>query len=99
MELDFPAVDPKHVQVVFENPRVRVLKVTIESFDRTQRHFHPAGVGVYLTDHDLRNTDDQGRVTEVRGQAGEAKWIDPVTHVTENLSSRHVELIFVQVKS
>jgi len=100
MDLDFAKVDPEHVKVELENERVRVLRVTLESFDRTRLHLHRTGVGVFLTDHDLKNFETNGEASEIRGRAGDVLWFGrPVTHITENLSSRHMELVFVELKS
>ena len=98
MDPDFAKVDPAHVKVEYENERVRVLRVTLESFDRTREHLHARGIGVFLTDYDLRNTEPSGRSEELRGRTGQVVWFEPVVHTTENLSSRHMELIFVELK-
>lgn len=98
MTTDFAKVDPRHVKVVLENDRVRVLRATLESFDRTATHLHPRGVGVFLTDFDLKNTEPTGKVEEVRGRVGDVAWFEPVLHTTENLSSRHMELVMVELK-
>jgi len=95
---DFAKADPKRVTVLFENDRVRILRVVLGSFDRTEPHVHPRGVGLFLTDFDLENIDHAGRRDESRGLAGDYRWYDPVLHTTKNLSSREMRLLMIELK-
>ena len=53
-------VDPKHYKVVFENERVRVLKIHYGPHEKSVMHSHPDGVVTFLTDERVKFTMQVG---------------------------------------
>ena len=54
-------VDSKHYRVDFENARVRVLRITYGSHEKSPMHFHPSSVAVFLTDGHVKFTYPGGK--------------------------------------
>jgi hypothetical protein len=67
--------------------------------EKSQMHTHPAMVAIFLKDHHSRYLYSDGTAEEIRGKAGEAKYIDAWEYNPENLSDRPFELIAVELKS
>jgi len=85
-KLDPVAVDSKHYKVVFENDRVRVLRVHYEAHEKGATHEHVLNrVVLYLNDQPGAKADD------VRTGAA-------VTHAEENASDGPADRIAVELK-
>jgi hypothetical protein len=54
-------------------------------------HRHPALVAIFLTDQHSRHTYSDGTIEEIRGKAGEVRYIDAWEHDPENLSDKPFE--------
>lgn len=91
-------VDSAHYKVEFENDHVRVLRITYGPNERSVMHWHPAGVGVSLTDQRVRITLPDGQTAEVETRAGEVIWAEAGSHLPENLRDQPMELIRVELK-
>ena len=91
-------VDPIHYAVELENERVRVLRKRYGPGEKSVMHGHPAGLAVFLTDHQSRFTYPDGRVEDMSAQAGTIRWLDGFEHAVESLSDRPFELIIVELK-
>lgn len=99
MKADPVQVDPKHYEIVAENERVRVLRVSFGPHEISPMHSHPRAVIVHLTDHHSKNTDSAGESTEMRARSGDVQWIEATDHLSENLSPRPMKLIMIELKS
>ena len=85
-KLDPVAVDPKHYQVEFENPQVRVLRIHYGPHENGAMHEHILNrVVCYLTDH--ANT-----------KTGDVRMAGAATHTEENALDHPVERIAVELK-
>ena len=91
-------VDPAHHKVELENAHVRVLRVTLDPGAKTAVHEHPAAVVTYLTDAETRVIPVGGKPNETPRQAKDVIAIEPTRHTVENLGSKRVELILVELK-
>jgi quercetin dioxygenase-like cupin family protein len=91
--------DPKHCKLEFENEKVRVLRIRFGPKERSEMHTHPPMVAIFLTDQRSRHTYSDGTSEEMKGKAGEVRYIDAWEHRPENLSDRAFELIAVELKS
>lgn len=91
-------VDPSHYKVELENDRVRVLRISYGSGEKSVMHGHPALVGVFLTDAHFRFTYPDGKTEDIEGKAGQALFFDAFVHNPENLSDRPFEAIAVELK-
>ena len=96
--LDPVQVDPAHHKVVFENDRVRVLRVKFKAKDKTKQHEHPNGVAIYLTDTKAKFTLGDGKTREGGGNRGEITWAAAENHSVENTSGKPADIILVELK-
>ncbi len=92
-------VDPKHYSVEFENDKVRVLRIKYGPGEKSVMHGHPALIGVFLTDGQVRFTYPDGKTEDVTTKAGQVMHFDAVEHDPENLSSKPFEVIGIELKS
>ena len=98
MSKDPVKADPKHYKVEFENEKVRVLRVSYGSREKSVMHGHPNAVAVFLADAQAKFTYPDGKKENIKMKAGQAAWFPPVEHLPENTSSKSIELIFVELK-
>ena len=89
--------DPDLYSVVFENPRVRVLRYHDRPGDRTEPHRHPDSVMITASDFTrrLRHGDQSMDVTLA---AGEVRWLDAQEHYGENIGDTDTVTFFVELK-
>src|SRR5215210_2838940 len=83
---DAVKVDPKHYSVLFENDKVRVLKIHYGPHETSKPHSHPDGVVTFLTDQDANFLLGDGKVVRSKGKAGTAQWVSAADHTPTNLS-------------
>ena len=96
--LDPVKVDPAHHKVIFENDRVRVLRVNFKAHDKTKQHEHPNGVAIYVTDAKAKFTLADGKTREGGGERGGATWAAAEKHTVENTGAKPAEIILVELK-
>jgi len=96
--LDPVKLDPTRHKIVFENDRVRVLKVNLKAHDKTAQHEHPNGVAIYLTATRAKFTLADGKTRMGGGKRGEAVWAAAEKHSVENLAAAPAEVILVELK-
>jgi quercetin dioxygenase-like cupin family protein len=92
------AVNPKIVTVVFENERVRVLRVHFGPHDRLELHSHPALVVLSMTNGSRRVYSADGSHRDTSATPGEVQWREPSTHAVENLIDDPSENIEIELK-
>lgn len=98
LALDPVAVDPAHHKVLFENDRVRVLRIKFKLHDKTRQHEHPNGVAIYLTDTKAKFTLADGKTREGGGKRGEITWAPAEKHIVANTNTRPADIILVELK-
>ena len=96
--LDPVKVDPTRHKVVFENDRVRVLRVRFKAHDKTKQHEHPNGVAVYLTDVKAKFTLADGKTREGGGKRGDVTWAVAEKHSVQNMTAKPADIILVELK-
>lgn len=96
--LDPVKVDPTRHKVVFENDRVRVLRVNFKAHDKTKEHEHPNGVAIYLTDVKAKFTLADGKTREGGGKRGEITWAAAEKHSVQNMTAKPADIILVELK-
>jgi beta-alanine degradation protein BauB len=86
----------KHLTVLAEDQKVRVLRYTPSKGDKTPMHSHPSAVVYVLKGGRVKYTlpDGTTRITELK--TGEALIRPPVTHSDEALDA--IETILVEIK-
>jgi quercetin dioxygenase-like cupin family protein len=95
---DAVEVDPDHYSVVFENEKVRVIRIAYGPGEKSVMHYHPAGVAVFLTDAHVKFILPDGESAEMQAKAGETAWTEAGSHQPENVSDEALELIQVEMK-
>jgi len=91
-------VDSKHYKVLFENDRVRVLRIHYAPGDKSPMHQHPDSVAVFLNDQRAKFTYPDGKSEETSAKAGEAKWTPAGAHEPENVGDKPLEVVLVELK-
>ena len=91
-------VEPKHYMLQFQNEHVEVVYIHYGAHETSVLHAHPAGVVVNLTGGHLRLIDQNGKVQELYGKAGEARWFPPFKHRVENLGDTAYNGIYIGIK-
>ena len=86
----------KHLKVLAEDEKVRVLKYTPEAGNKTPMHSHPFTVVYVIKGGKIRITMPDGSVTDGELKTGAALLRPPVTHADEALDD--LEVILVEIK-
>ena len=91
------ATNPELYSVVFENPRVRVLRYHDRPGDQTLPHHHPDSVMTTMSSfhRQLIHGDQSAHVTL---PAGEIRWLDAQEHSGQNIGSTDTVTLFVELK-
>ena len=99
LALDAVQVEPTRFKVVFENDRVRVVRLRFGPRERGVMVSHPPRVLVTLTDVSVKLLFADGRTDERGAPAGVAAWLDTETLQTENARTEPLEVVLVEPKS
>jgi uncharacterized RmlC-like cupin family protein len=100
----FGALDPVRLapdmyKVVIDNPQVRVLHVRVGPNRSVPFHEHGLNrVVVFMTDANLKVTDEGGNATALTAKAGEVRWGGTAKHAEENLATGEFEVVVVELK-
>ena len=78
--LDPTIVAPEEFVTVFENERVRAVRVTVVDGGMPARHSHPDRLVVFLTQCTWLETADDGSVVEEAYAVGSVSWQQAVIH-------------------
>lgn len=98
-KLDPVAVAPSNYSVVEDRPQARIIRARIGPRQRVPMHEHgPNRVVVFLTDANLRVTDEAGVVSTLQTKAGEVRWSGAAKHREENLAAQPFEVIAIELK-
>jgi quercetin dioxygenase-like cupin family protein len=90
--------NPDVYRLVFENPSVRVLRVTVKSGATTKMHEHPDNVVVALSNAKVKFTGADGKSVEAALKADEAIWSPAEKHSGQNLENTPAEVVLVELK-
>lgn len=97
--LDAVGIEPTRFKVVFENERVRVVRLHFGPRERGVMVSHPPRVLVTLTEVSVKLLFADGRTDERGAPAGVAAWLDSETLQTENTRTEPLEVVLVEPKS
>jgi quercetin dioxygenase-like cupin family protein len=86
----------KHLRVLAEDGKVRVLKYTPEIGDKTPVHSHPSTVLYIVKGGRVRITMPDGSTADAALKTGDALLRPPVTHADEALDD--LEVILIELK-
>jgi quercetin dioxygenase-like cupin family protein len=98
-EQDPVTVNAKTIVVKLDNPRVRVLDVTLKPGEKEKTHSHPAYVVYIIEGGKVRNHAADGTVAETELKTGDVLYRDPLTHWAENIGNTTIRLVLVELKN
>jgi quercetin dioxygenase-like cupin family protein len=90
---DMAKVAPNNVKVLLDNDNVRVLEVQFKAGDKLPMHSHPNHVLYAMINGKVKTTLADGKVVDTEVKAGEARWVDKVTHANEAVTDGHVLIV------
>jgi hypothetical protein len=97
--LDPVKVAPRHYEVLFDNPQVRVLRATYGAHEKGALHQHDRDrVTVYLTASEMHVTSADGKAQTLTTKPGQVGWGTVAKHREENVSDHPFEVIAVELK-
>jgi hypothetical protein len=99
LALDAVQIEPTRFKIVFENDRVRVVRLRFGPRERGVMVSHPPRVLVTLTEVSVKLLFADGRTDERGAPAGVAAWLDTETLQTENARTEPLEVVLVEPKS
>lgn len=92
-------VAPKTHKVLLENDQVRVLDIRVAPGQKVPMHSHPGYVVYALTPYKVKFTSPDGKSAIVEGKAGEATWRDAETHAPENVGTKELHVLNIELKA
>jgi quercetin dioxygenase-like cupin family protein len=96
---DAVKVDPAHYKVVFENPSVRVLKISYPVGAKSQMHQHPDAIVIPLGASRVRFTTPDGKSEEMDMASETPMYTPAVTHSPANVGTGPIDALLVEFKS
>lgn len=94
---DLAAVAPKAAKVVYEDARIRVVRLRIEPNEALPTHDRPRRVIIPLRTSVVKSTRPDGRTGPSRSTVGQAGWGEPGMRSLVNLADP-VDNIIVELK-
>jgi len=95
---DALAEDPKHVTLVLETDRVRVLRTRVAPGDSTPMHGHGERVTVILSGGRMKTTGEDGTSRETDMAKGDVGIASPTRHTAANVAKTLHDAITVELK-
>ncbi len=79
-------IDPEHYKIDFENEKVRVVRISLRSEEKSLQHEDPEGIMVCPKECHIRFTRGNGKVQDVHLAAGESRWVYDDSRFESNLA-------------
>lgn len=95
---DAVTIAPALHEVIFENDRLRVLKVTVKPGDTAEVHWHPENINYILAPGKLRFTKPDGSTVDVDLIDGQVTSSPESSHAVENIGDTEVQTVQVELK-
>jgi beta-alanine degradation protein BauB len=95
---DIVKVAPEKCKVLLENDRLRVVQVVNEPGGKVGMHSHPPYVVYALTSSKEKLTLPNGKTDVHDLKAGQALWSDGVTHRGENIGTKEIRVLLIELK-
>lgn len=87
----------KHLRILAQDEKVRVLKYTPNKGDKTPIHSHPSTVLYVIKGGGVRITMPDGKITDAQLKTGDALLRPAVTHADEALDD--LEVVLIEIKN
>lgn len=88
----------KPPEILLENERVRVLRVSFKPGDKAAMHSHPDYVTYTTKGGELKMVSPSGSTETMPFEAGKAMYFNAESHEVENAGGSEVETIVVEIK-
>ena len=95
---DAVKIAPHMHSVIFENDKIRVLKVHVKPGDRAEMHSHPENMNYVLKGGKLRFIKPDGTHVDIELSNGQVTYSSGGSHIAENHSNDTVETVQVEFK-
>jgi quercetin dioxygenase-like cupin family protein len=95
---DIVVIAPQQHKVLFENDRIRMLKVSVKPGDKVAMHRNPENVNYILKAGTLRLISADGTVQDVELTEGQAIPAPVGSHAVENIGDTEVQTIGIELK-
>jgi quercetin dioxygenase-like cupin family protein len=95
---DIIKIAPGQHHVLFENDRIRMLKVTVKPGEKVPTHTNPENVNYVLKAGTLRLTGADGSIQNVELREGQVIPAPVGSHAVENVGDTEVQTIGVEIK-
>ena len=95
---DIVKLAPDQHKVLFENDRIRMLKVTVKPGEKVAMHTNPENVNYILKAGTLRLTGADGSVQDIELSEGQVIPAPVSSHAVENVGDTDVQTIGVEIK-
>ncbi len=95
---DAVTIAPHLHSVIFENDKIRVLKVRVRPGDKAEMHWHPENMNYTLSAGKLRFTKLDGSIAEVTLNEGQVTYSKAGSHIVENTGDSEVQTVQIEFK-
>jgi oxalate decarboxylase/phosphoglucose isomerase-like protein (cupin superfamily) len=96
---DAVAIAPHLHEIIFENDKIRVLKVTVKPGDKADMHWHPENINYILKSGKLRFIKPDGSTVDIELTEGQVTSSPESSHAVENIGDTEVQTVQVELKS
>jgi beta-alanine degradation protein BauB len=91
-------VAPDNFKVLLENEQVRVLEFRDQPGDKLSEHSHPNYLVYFFNPGKRAFVLPDGKRAQVEYEAGEVRWLKPVTHSEENTGTQGARTLIIELK-
>lgn len=91
-------IAPHLHSVIFEDDKMRVLKVVVKPEDKAAMHWHPQNINYILASGTLRFEKEDGTTVDVELAEGQVTSSPESSHSVENIGDSTVETVQVELK-
>ena len=96
---DAVTVAPHIHQVIFENDKVRLLKVSIKPGETVGMHRNPENINYILKSGTLRFTESDSSVVDVELSEGQVAQAPESSHAVENIGDTEIQTVCIELKN
>jgi beta-alanine degradation protein BauB len=95
---DAVKIAPHLHEVLFENDKVRVLKVDVKPGDKAALHWHPENISYVLSPGKIKFKKADGSTADTELASGQVRAGDAGLHAIENIGELEFRAIQVELK-
>jgi oxalate decarboxylase/phosphoglucose isomerase-like protein (cupin superfamily) len=96
---DAVTIAPRLHEIIFENDKIRVLKVIVKPGDKAKMHWHPENINYILKSGRLRFTKPDSSTVDIDLTEGQVTSSPESSHAVENIGDSEVQTVQVELKA